>query len=790
VNHLPQYPAGSMTTAKRLRLVVVSALIVVLFFGALPAFGQTSPEYCALDSLRLISPGRDGMRVSLSKGSRFGAVLQWADLDDSVTTCGVPVDILGMGSTVSLDGFYADRVDRQLRFSSSTGGQVSSPDVNSVLFTWNNSNQQFTGRITGEINLSNNGGVMGLDSATGEWVQINGGLPQYMTHTDVVAMDVSPRVEGRSAVFLNGRTGRGLWYKGGVDETWVRIAEDVFPDALVEITAISKITFSPADDATFVVGTSNRGLFVTRDAGESFVQILDEFSDDNNWARRSINEIDWSNADELFVAVNGLGLFVSDDDATTFVHLETFVVPEVFPTSSSSVPPIINDIVNMGDGRVLAAVTSFGLYESQDHGQSWSWRWTDLLSPGATPITGKHLYVDPLDGDVILLGTANAGIFRTGDNGGDWDQLAYFDDDVDATTIDTGFLITGLEWDAANGRFIAALDGVGLLTSLDGLVWDMPIDVQTGILNYNDVILGDGVNYDMYLASYGGGIYTPGTALDLTRTIKKNLTDAAYRNLDLGMSIAFSEGEIELNASFSLVLQDFQGFAVWRGEVGAVSADGTPRMELIGLYDKNNPESCIDGFCGSSSYNITPRCYTDKRAACFDFTDPDTIRFFDDNIYDGFVYNYAVTTFDYGNTANSSPASLSSDQLFSPRFDDDPVSVFPGESNFMEYRVNLVANQLAEGEEIFVVPNPLRNTSAGLNQALSGRELHFRNLPPTSRVQVYTVNGDLVADLGPEIQEGHNISWMTPEDLASGVYIYKVEMPDKDDYFGKLVIIR
>jgi len=298
------------------------------------------------------------------------------------------------------------------------------------------------------------------------------------------------------------------------------------------------------------------------------------------------------------------------------------------------------------------------------------------------------------------------------------------------------------------------------------------------------------VNYDMYLASYGGGIYTPGTALDLTKTIKQNLTDAAYRNLDLGMSIAFSEGEFELNASFSLVLQDFQGYAVWRGEVGDVSADGTPRMELIGLYDKNNPESCIDGFCGSSSYNITPRCYADKRAACFDFSDPDTIRFFDDNIYDGFVYEYAVTTFDYGNTANTSPASLTADQLFSPRFAEDPISVFPGESNFMEYRVNLEADQLAAGEKIFVVPNPLRNTSAGLNQALPGREVHFRNLPPTSRVQVYTVNGDLVADLGPEIQEGHNISWLTPEDLASGVYIYKVEMPEKDDYFGKLVIIR
>jgi hypothetical protein len=771
-------------------LVWLAALIVVLSSGTTPAFAQTSAETCALDSLHLISPDRAGMKVELSKGGRFGAVLQWADLDDVTTTCGVPVDTLGLGTTVSLDGAYADRVDRQLRFSSSTGGVISSPDVNSVLFSWSNANQQFTGRIAGEMNLSNNGGVMALDAASGEWVRINGGLPQYMTQTDIVAFATSSLVPGRSATFLRGRTGRGLWYKAGVDQTWVRIAEDVFPDELVEITAVTSITFSPADDATFVVGTSNRGLYVTRDAGQSFEQLLDVFSDDGNWARRSVTEIDWSFADELFVALGGLGLFVSGDDAATFDRLESFVVPEVFPTSSSSVAPSINELVNHGGGLIIAAVDDFGLYESVDHGQSWSWRWTQLLAPGAEPISGTHLAVDPLDPDVIILGTSNHGIFKTLDGGADWDQVSYFDEDADPNTFDTGFVISGLARDAANGRYLAALNGEGLLSSLDGDVWDMPVDLQVGIRNYENLIPGDGSTYDMYLASYGGGIYTPGTALELTKTIKKNLTDPAYRNLDLGMSVAFSEGEIGTNASFSLVLQDFQGFAVWRGEVGDTDHDGVPRMELIGLFDKNNPESCIDGYCGSTSYNITPRCYTDKRAACFDFTDPDTVRFFDDNIYDGFVYYYAVTTFDYGNTANSSPASLMADQLFSPRFQDDPFSVFGGEGNRMEYRVNLEATQLAEGDEVYVVPNPLRNTSAGLNQALPGREMHFRNLPPSSRVQVYTVNGDLVADLGPELQEGHNIAWLTPDDLASGVYIYKVEMPEKDDYFGKLVIIR
>ena len=91
-----------------------------------------------------------------------------------------------------------------------------------------------------------------------------------------------------------------------------------------------------------------------------------------------------------------------------------------------------------------------------------------------------------------------------------------------------------------------------------------------------------------------------------------------------------------------------------------------------------------------------------------------------------------------------------------------------------------------------VVPNPLRS-GAGFPEGL-GELVQFRNLPPESRVLVYTLDGDLVADLGPDLQEGHNMPWTTRNDnddlLASGVYIWKVEMPEREDFYGKLVIIR
>ncbi len=758
---------------------------LVLAMQALPVGAQTTPAVCEQDSLRLLSPDRDGMRVSLSRGQRFGAVVQWADLDDAITTCAVPIDTAGFGPTVYLDGAYADIVDRKLRFTTSFGGVVGSPDVNSVLLTWSNVNQQFTGQISGEVNLSNNGGLRYLPTGDTEWARGNAGLPQFMTRMDMNAFAVSPRVDGRYLVHPVGRLGRGLWYKPDHDSDWRRIGADLFPDLSVEEWTITAAAFSPEEDGTFVIGTSNEGLYLTRDGGATFTQIRDELSAVGSWNRRSVTAIDWTAGDELLVAVRDLGLFISDDGGVEFDLLDSFVVPAVFPTSSQSVPPTINALVNAGGGRYIAAIENFGIYETINGGADWEWKWTELLAPGASPTNALRAVVDPADPDVLLVASRTQGIFRTDDNGDDWDQIEYFNLDGDLETIDVTSAVNGLIWDSYGSRFLAAHNTQGLLSSVDGVTWEMPAGLQTGIRTVKNLLAGDGVVADVLMPSYAGGIYVPGTALNLSDTIKKNLTQAGYRNLDFGMTIAFSDGVVPVNGGFGLLFQDFQGYAVWRSEIA-----NPEQLELVGVFDKNNPESCIEGYCGAPSYNVVQRCYADKRAACFDFSDPDTVKFFDNNIYDGFVYQYAVTTFDYGNTATASPSSMNSDQLFSSRYTGDPLTIFPGEGNLMEFRVNLEAAEAAGEEEIYVVPNPLRHTSAGMTQGLAGREIHFRNLPPESRVQVFTVDGDLVADLSSDTQQGHTISWLTEEDLASGVYIYKVEMPSRDDYFGKLVVIK
>ena len=238
---------------------------------------------------------------------------------------------------------------------------------------------------------------------------------------------------------------------------------------------------------------------------------------------------------------------------------------------------------------------------------------------------------------------------------------------------------------------------------------------------------------------------------------------------------------------FRVKAQTFQGWAVWR----SLAAD-PDNMTLVGLYDRVNPEDCIRGFCGNENYEVIPRCFAAKRAACFDFSTPDTVRFFDDEIYNGFDYYYAVSSFDYGNTALGTPENNSSSLLFSPRWQDDAASPFPGAGNRQFIQINEPAADPVLDDEIYAYPNPVRGGAGFAGD--EGRRVAFTNLPAGALVRVFTTAGDDVNVLGPEGQTGGQIYWYTDnhdgEEVAPGVYLYKVEMAQRAPYWGRIVVIR
>ncbi len=773
---------------RRVSPVTFAVVLLGLVAAGTPVSAQTPPEVCALDSLYLLSPAADGMRVTLSRTGRFGAVVQWVPPADDISTCAALIDTAGLGIAMSVEGDYRDDFDRIFKFTTTNGGVVGSTVEHGPRFDWANQNQEQTGRVIGAINLGNDGGVFGLDAA-GQWQHYNDGLPAYLSRVDVLVMAAAPGVPGRLAVYIEDHQSRGVWLRPSADEPWRRIAPDLFRDGQPVTEAITALAFSPEDPQTLVVGTIDRGLFVSHDGGETFTQHRDDIEATGLWDRRRVTVLHWRQGDQLLVGINDLGLYVSTDGGDSYQPLTGLRVPQFFPIGGDLVAPEVLSLLDLGGGRVLAGVARFGLYQTTDGGINWTRIWRDQDPENPVPVDVSAILVDETDPQVIWMGTASQGLWRSSDGGTSWNL-----EDVDGIDTDASLQILALLRDPGQDRYVAVVTGGTLLSRpLGGTAWSADLS-GPGIQTLVTAAAGSVDGFHLWLATRGGGIYEPGTPIRLSDTIIDAQTDPEYQDFDFGLELVFGPGEIALDPatqdrSFSLVMQDFQGYAVWRASV----AD-PHQMELIGLYDKNNPETCIEGYCGDESVHIVPGCFHEKRAACFDFSDPDTARFFDGDIFDGFVYYYAVTTFDYGNTALANPQSLTADMLFSPRFLGDDLSPFPGEGNIVQFRVNLPADDEAPAEEVYVVPNPLRLTSSGLATAIRGEEVMFKNLPPQSHVQVFTVDGDLIADLGPERQEGRNMSWITRNEdgqlLASGVYIYRVEVSGRDDYYGKLVIIR
>jgi hypothetical protein len=95
------------------------------------------------------------------------------------------------------------------------------------------------------------------------------------------------------------------------------------------------------------------------------------------------------------------------------------------------------------------------------------------------------------------------------------------------------------------------------------------------------------------------------------------------------------------------------------------------------------------------------------------------------------------------------------------------------------------------------VPNPYRSGSSRLTSDnyhnFPDRFIRFVNVPDNCTVKIFTVSGDLVWETSHNASTG-NIEWdVTNRDsqqVASGVYLYRVETPSGDSVYGRIVVIR
>jgi hypothetical protein len=94
-------------------------------------------------------------------------------------------------------------------------------------------------------------------------------------------------------------------------------------------------------------------------------------------------------------------------------------------------------------------------------------------------------------------------------------------------------------------------------------------------------------------------------------------------------------------------------------------------------------------------------------------------------------------------------------------------------------------------ELVRVVPNPYRATEVW--DQPGAHEVHFINLPSRARIKIYTVSGDLVAEIDHSDTVRDFARWdlrnQSGRDVASGIYMYRVET-DQFTVQNRFVVIR
>jgi len=116
--------------------------------------------------------------------------------------------------------------------------------------------------------------------------------------------------------------------------------------------------------------------------------------------------VDRTNADVLYVGTDGQGIYRLSDKATTLVALGH----EFYGARVDQV------VLAPQDAQNLYAITSKGLFESRDAGENW-----ELVR--TLPEQAVTLAIAPSDHEVLYVGTASMGAYRSEDGGQTWQAI-------------------------------------------------------------------------------------------------------------------------------------------------------------------------------------------------------------------------------------------------------------------------------------------------------------------------------------------------------------------------------
>jgi hypothetical protein len=237
-----------------------------------------------------------------------------------------------------------------------------------------------------------------------------------------------------------------------------------------------------------------------------------------------------------------------------------------------------------------------------------------------------------------------------------------------------------------------------------------------------------------------------------------------------GIRVSFTPGAaIRAENAVQFDMEDFEGWHVWRW--GA---------------DPTSPEYIAAGEASKLALTGSPGGAWSASA------DGQTIRFLDQNVFNGFLYHYAITTYDQGfHRKKGTVLAVKFDSPLHLATRNADGSVTLG-STQIQVPYNQVPPQTFT--PITASPNPFRESDTRPN-APETAAVTFFNAPRQGTLYVWTVAGDLIWQRDQPANADGTIHWDTRnqsgEKVASGVYIYKiVDAGSGRQSYGRLAIIR
>ena len=265
-----------------------------------------------------------------------------------------------------------------------------------------------------------------------------------------------------------------------------------------------------------------------------------------------------------------------------------------------------------------------------------------------------------------------------------------------------------------------------------------------------------------------------------------NLT---YSPLDGGVSLAWDKvAETAIDAMLGTT--DFEGYKIYR------SMYNPSDWEMVAAFD-NRADSVFVLNTNGDTLNTK-----DTNGEWIKEDLPDIVHEYKDiggtflgrevsRPINGLKYYYAVVAYDPNKEATALRPFLSSQESSKSNYLTDPNTGAPLEMIPTKLYTESVVD--VDMSKIRVVPNPYKGTA--LFESRYEDKIRFTNLPPSCKISIFTITGDLVDTIyhnDASASEIWDLISRNRQKTVSGLYIYTVETeePKYKKEIGKFVIIR